>query len=137
MHAEVGFFSCSEERLRATLRRMLASPPAVVAVVDGPDRLEAGIGLDFIQHWYSEDWFWADKFITVHPLHRRQRHHDKLLDFAVWWYETVAKPAGSVVIISIETMRRLGAKERLFASRARRVGGSYLIGDPPRRAPTQ
>lgn len=133
-HADNGAFSLSPAKVITLLKRAAwrsGDPPAVIGLIDGPDRIEAAICLDAIQHWYSDQWFWCDRFAYVHPAHRRSRHAFRLLQFCRAWYETAAKPMGTVIVVSIETLHSLGAKERLYGRYARRVGASFVFGEMP------
>ena len=114
----------------ALLKRALwrgGNPPAVIAVIDGPERIEAAVCLDAIQHWYSDTWFYCDRFVYVHPRHRRSRHVFRLLEFAAWWQEIQQCP----VVLSIETLQRMEQKIKLYRRFGRQIGGSFLIGKLP------
>lgn len=103
------------------------NPPAVIAVIDGPERIEAAVCLDAIQHWYSDTWFYCDRFLYVHPLHRRSRHAVRLMKFVLWWQEMQQCP----VVLSIESFHRTDRKIDLYRRYGRQIGGSFLIGKLP------
>lgn len=102
-------------------------PPVVIGLVDGPDRIEAAVCIEAIQHWYSEDWFWIDRFLYVHPSHRKSRHAVRLLRFTCWWSDRMGVP----VVMSIETLHQLPRKVRLYSRFGRLVGASFVMGRWP------
>ena len=131
-HADNGAFPLAPSKVIGLLKRALwgrGNPPAVIGVIDGPERIEAAVCLDSIQHWYSDTWFYTDRFLYVHPLHRKSRHAFRLLRFCRWWYE--ANGCSTPIVISIETMNDRESKERLYQRYARRVGASFVIGTMP------
>jgi len=131
-HADNGGFPISPGKVMALVKRACwrsGNPPAVIGLIDGPDRIEAAVCLDCIQHWYSDAWFWVDRFLYVHPAHRRSRHAIRLLRFCRWWYEANGRSAP--VVLSIETLNERESKERLYSRYARRVGASFVIGKLP------
>lgn len=131
-HATNGAFRIAPHKIIAVLKRACwRNPDAVIGLIDGPERIEAAVCLMLGSHWYSEDLYWSDRFLYVHPAHRRSRHAFRLFRFVEWWANVVGAPCGAPVVMSIETFDRLGAKEALFGRYARRVGASYLFGKVP------
>jgi GNAT superfamily N-acetyltransferase len=128
-HADNGLFPLAPAKVVELLKRACCRPadhpPAVIALIDGPDRIEAAACLDAMTHWYSNDWLYVDRFLYVHPAHRRSRHAFRLLQFCRFWYEANGVP----VVLSIETMKEREGKERLYSRYARRVGASFVIGE--------
>jgi hypothetical protein len=102
-HADNGLFPLAPAKVVELLKRACFRPadrpPAVIAMIDGPDRIEAAVCLDAMTHWYSNDWLYVDRFLYVH------------------------------VVLSIETMKEREGKERLYSRYARRVGASFVIGE--------
>src|SRR5580658_2719506 len=89
-HGENGWGLMNEEAVTVGLRKALSPDTGVViGIIDGPQRVEAAIGMQLVKPWYctTEDvnYYWSDLFCYVHPLHRRSRHAAKLLQFAGWW----------------------------------------------------
>src|SRR4051794_23816185 len=84
-HADNGLFPLAPAKVVELLKRACwrpnDRPPAVIALIDGPDRIEAAVCLDAMTHWYSNDWLYVDRFLYVHPAHRRSRHAFRLLQF--------------------------------------------------------
>src|SRR6185312_12189065 len=75
-------------------RRACHGDTYIAAVVAGPDRLEAVIGLQPAKMWYGDaaSWYWSDLLFYVHPKHRRSRHYARLFEFARWWEQKTAMP---------------------------------------------
>lgn len=131
MHADNGVFALAAHKVNALLKqacwKQTDVPPAVIGLIDGPERIEAAVCLQMMQHWYSDQWFYADRFLYVHPAHRRSRHAFKLFQFCRSWHKMVEVP----VVLSIETLHDREAKERLYGRYGRRVGASFVIGRLP------
>ena len=128
-HAENGFGGVDHAAVRRTIEAAVWRDNHVFGLIDGPDRIEAALGLQAQKLWYGGegDWFWAELLLYVHPKHRRTRHAEKLFQFADWWSRHAAAP----VLISLMPAERLGAKERLFARcGGKRIGATFIFGDP-------
>ena len=131
MHADNGVFRLAPHKVISLLKRACwkpgQPPAAIIGIINGPERVEAAVCLDLMQHWYSDDWFYADRFLYVHPAHRRSRHASKLFTFCERWHKMTDLP----LVISIETLYEREAKERLYGRYARRVGASFVFGKLP------
>lgn len=129
MHADNGLCAMSPSKVMDLLHRVCrgGQPPAAIAIIEGPERIEAAICLDAMQHWYSDDWFWVDRFIYVHPLHRKSRRVFTLLRFAEWWHQQTGAP----VVLTIETQHDVARKAKLYSRFGRLIGGTFVIGKLP------
>lgn len=127
-YAENGFGGIDHGEVRRVIEAVVWRDNCVFGIIDGPEKIEAGLGLLATKLWYGGegDWFWSELLLYVHPQHRRSRHAAKLLQFADWWSRHSAAP----VSISLTPADRLVAKERLFSRYGKRVGATFLIGDP-------
>lgn len=127
-HSENGMGDVDPETVRAVIVKGCAHEDVAIALADGPERIEAAIGLHPVKRWYSTDavsnWYSEDLLIYVHPLHRRSRHARALLQFAQFWAEKSEMP----VVLGLMPKDDFEGKEAFFERFARRVGGIYMIG---------
>lgn len=128
-HAENGYGDIDGPHVRAVIERGCVGDRVVIALAEGPERIEAAIGLTPAKRWYStadkpENYYSEDLLIYVHPLHRRSRHAVKLFQFAKYWEQETGLP----VVLGVMPKDDLEEKEHLFARFGRRIGSLYLIG---------
>lgn len=127
-HAENGYGDIDEAHVKAVIDRACHHDNAIVAIVDGPERIEAAIGLHPEKRWYStndaKNWYNTDLLIYVHPLHRQSRHAVKLFRFAQWWSGETGMPT----VLGLMPKDDFVEKERLFERYGRKVGSLYMIG---------
>jgi hypothetical protein len=128
MHAENGYGEMDPDIVRLTIMKATERKGNIIAFIDGPERVEAAIGLQPIKPWYCADkptsWYWSELFLYVHPLYRRSNHASKLFHFAKWWEAEMRMP----VMLGLMPRADLPGKEKLFARHGRHVGSFYLIG---------
>jgi hypothetical protein len=124
---EGGFGGRDDTVVRAVIARALNRESGVFGIIDGPDRIEAMLGLEPAKMWYGSDadWYWHDLTFFVHPLHRRSRHAITLFKFACWWERHIRMP----VVLGVFPTTELELKEAMFERYGKRVGSMYLIGD--------
>lgn len=127
-HAENGYGDVDQDEVKTMIARACRGDNAIVGLVDGPERIEAAIGLHPCKRWYSSNaaanWYNEDLLLYVHPLHRKSRHAVKLFRFAQWWEEKTGLP----VFLGLMPKDDFEDKERLFERFGRRVGSFYMIG---------
>lgn len=126
-HHDSALFPLAEDKVREVIERGChhpSNPPCVIAIIDGPDRIEAAVCLDSVQPWYSDQWLWADRFIQVHYKHRHSRHVFKLMRFVKWWQERT----GHIVTFGIETRVDLARKYRFYRRYAPCLGAAFALG---------
>ena len=127
-HAENGYGDMDPVPVKAAIERGCSGDGIVIALVDGPERVEAAIGLHPEKRWYCsndpKNYYNTDLLIYVHPLHRRSRHAVKLFQFARWW----ENESGMPTILGLMPKDDFEGKERLFERYGRRVGALYMIG---------
>lgn len=124
-----GFGGKDDDAIRQVIELAVWRQNNLFGIIDGPDRIEAALGLQASKIWYGgdADWFWSELLIYVHPLHRRNLHHKKLFRFAEWW----AEHSGAPVVINLLPSKRLQAKDKLFEQcGGKRIGATYIFGDP-------
>ncbi len=128
-HAEHGFGDMDPVVVQQAIAKGCNREGVAIALIDGPERVEAVIGLHSFKPWWSTDaaanWYWQELLIYVHPLHRRTRHALKLLQFAHWWGEKIKMP----VVLNLMPKEGFARKEKLFERSGKKIGGSYLIGN--------
>lgn len=125
-YRENGFGRMDDAAVRDVAAKGCRGESYVFGLIDGPDRIEAVLGLQPSRMWYGgeRDWYWTELLFYVHPQHRRSRHAQTLFAFADWWERHARVP----VVIGVFPTERLEAKEFLFARHALRVGSLWLIG---------
>ena len=129
-HGENGFGSVDETTVREAIRKCCEREGLALALIDGPERVEAVLGLRLTTLWYAKqddpaNWYWIDMLFYVHPLHRRTRHAAKLFQFAKWWEEQIKQP----VILELMPRGDLERKEKLFGHFGHRIGASFAMSD--------
>ncbi len=133
-HAENGFFTVDDapdgQVMQFIHRSARHNEGAIIAIIDGPERVEAAISLQRTKLIYAKDepgnYFWTDGLgFFVHPLHRRSRHWSKLRQFCRWW----AEQCDEIVLLNLLPRDGFVEKERLFERIGKRVGASFLVGE--------
>lgn len=127
-HADSGLFPASEAKVREVIWRGCnqGTPPCVIVVIEGRERIEASACLDSAQPWYSDAWVYHDRWLHVHYAHRRSRHLYKLMQFVRWWAERVGAP----VFFGIESTTDLERKMKVYSHFGQCVGGAYGLNIP-------
>lgn len=130
--AENGLGTLDADVVRATIQAAAERRAGIFAIVDGPERVEAVLGLHMVKPWYCAanvptNWYWTELLFFVHPLHRRSRHAVRLFQFAKWWEQETKEP----VFVTLFPRDDLEEKEKLFSRHGKRVGSVYLFGDAP------
>jgi hypothetical protein len=127
-HAENGYGEMDAAKVREVIARGCVGDRVVIALAEGPERIEAAIGLHPQRQWYASDelsnYYNTDLLIYVHPLHRRSRHATRLFRFAQWWERESKMP----VILGLMPKDDLTGKEKLFQRFGRKIGASFMIG---------
>lgn len=126
-HRENGFGGMDARVVRDVIDRAIKRDNYVIAVVPGPNRIEAVIGLQPNRLWYGDDasWYWTELLVYTHPDYRRSRHAMKLLRFAQWFECEALAP----VFVSLMPVEDFARKERLFARFGKKQAVTFLIGD--------
>lgn len=128
-HGENGFGQMDETMVKDVIHKAALRQGCIIAAIDGPENIEAMLGLWPAKLWYCTDdpqnWYWRDMFFYVHPLHRRSRHAATLFRFARWHEEKMQQP------VILELMPRDGfeEKDKLFGRFGHRIGSAFAMGD--------
>jgi hypothetical protein len=131
-HAENGWGTIDADVVQATILQATTRKAGIFAIINGPERIEAVLGMHCVKPWYcaadkAENWYWTELIYFVHPLHRRSRHASRLLQFAKWWEQEIKQP----VVLTLLPRDDLEEKDKLFSRHGQRVGSVYLFGDAP------
>ena len=126
LHQENGVFSVSEPRVRGFIRACTQQEDGVFGFIGliRESTIEASVGLELTQWWYTDEWSLSEKWCFVHPGHRRKNHARRLVDFSKWCADRLAVP----LLMGIISTQRTEAKERLYQRKMVRVGGMFMHG---------
>lgn len=128
LHGENGMFTVSEMKVRDFIRQATDQKGAMIGLIRGGLGIEASIGMVIDQWWYSDSWILSERWIFVHPDHRKKNHAARLTDFAKWCDKQLNLP----LAVGIMSTTRVEAKERLYRRKFTYVGGFFMDnGDKP------
>ena len=126
MHAENGLFPMAPEKVLERMRLGTRGQGGVIGVIDGPEGIEASIGLFISQFYYTNSHHLEDAWSFVHPDHRHSTHAKRLLQFAKW----TQKKMGIPLLTGVLTRIRLAPKMRLYQRELTQAGAIFLEGFP-------
>jgi|KBSMisStandDraft_5_1062788.scaffolds.fasta_scaffold00041_36 hypothetical protein len=126
-YRENGWGGCDPTAVREVLGKAIAHDGMIMAVIPGPDRLEAVIGFQPARNWYGDagSWYYVELLVFVHPLHRKSRHAVTLMRFAKW-FEAIAE---APVLICSMPRGDAERKRRFFSRYGSLVTDVFMIGD--------
>lgn len=122
LYAENAMASMSEAKVRGMIRRATEKQGGLIGIIEGPDGVEASIGLILNTWWYSDEWHLEEMWTFVHPDHRKSSHARDLIDFAKWAAEAMSVP----LLMGILTQHKADAKVRLYRSMIPQVGALFV-----------
>jgi hypothetical protein len=129
LYEENALLPMSEAKVRAAIHAGTRGEGGIVGVIDGPDGIEASIGMALSQFWYTERWHLNEIWCFVHPDHRRSTHLKRLAEFGKWCADRLSTPEVRVpLLLGVVTRHRLLAKLRLFQRQAPQVGAIFMHG---------
>ncbi len=121
-----------ESRVWANVNATCRGQGGICGVIDAADGTLAGsIAIVAFQPWYSAIWHLSQVWAFVRPEHRKgTRYGTDLFDFARWHRADMARRLGYDIGLenSVMSFKRLAAKERLWATKARKAGAIFWIG---------
>lgn len=126
---ENGLFELTEAKVREAIRKATERRGGIIGVIEGPNGLEASVGLHLEQLWYSDDWWLVEYWNFVREEYRRSTHARRLIEFSKWCADNL----GLDLFMGIVTNERTEAKVRLYRRQLPYVGGFFLH-RPERRA---
>jgi hypothetical protein len=107
----------------------------IAGIIDNPtDRALpiATIGIGMMQPVYSSDWVLWEVWLFVLPEYRKEApYFQDLFDFALWHRDNIASRVSQPVLpleLSVYSLERLPAKERLWRKNAVHVGSMFWAG---------
>lgn len=123
MHREAPFGSFSAEKVADAVAQVMDR--GIVFLSLHHDRPVATCGLEVTQPWWSSDWQVAERWVFVHPEHRRAPHARGLLRAAKGWAAQMQLPA----VFGVFTGTRVEPKVRLFSRElGDPVGAIFMVG---------
>jgi GNAT superfamily N-acetyltransferase len=129
LYAENALLPMNEAKVRAVIRTGTRGQGGIVGVIDGPQGIEASIGMAFSQFWYTEATHLNELWCFVHPDHRQTTHAKRLIEFAKWCADRLSVSGTRVpLLLGIVTRHRLLPKLRLFQRQAPQVGALFMHG---------
>lgn len=128
LHEENGLFAVSESKVRAFIRKATERQGGIIGVIQGPQEVEASVGLEIGPWWYTEELCLNEKWNFVHPNYRKSTHAQKLIDYAKYAAGLLEMPLAMGIISTKQTE----AKVRLYGRRMRHVGGMFMDNLPTR-----
>lgn len=138
--AETTLLPVSLAKVETLIERCaLQQSGAIAGIIDGPDGVDAGIGLAFCESETSDVPYLRALWCGLHPSVRKhpgnetdqKAHYGRtLFEFARWCHEGLEKAAGHPILLSfdIATRSMLGAKMRLYQRNLQQVGATFAFG---------
>lgn len=126
LHEENGVFSVSEPKVREFIRQATERRGGLIGIIQGEGGVEASVGLELQQWWYTDDWCLGEKWNFVLPDFRKSTHATKLIDWAKWSSDKLGVPLSMGIISTKQT----AAKVRLYERRMTNVGAMFMANLP-------
>ena len=134
----------SEAKLRATVQRCVNMDNAIAGIIDGPDGIDASVGLVLDQFPYSDQdhlaarWIGTSKAYQDRITKQRERNYapedagfaSRLLRFAKWASDQMDVP----LVITVLTASDLKAKLTSYQRQTPQIGAIFGWGDLPDRS---
>lgn len=97
-----------------------------VGVIGEPGRIEGAICLMWSSMWYNNSFWWLeDRFVHVLPAYRASNNATDLLEWSLWWSESLQIP----LMLGIVSNERTKAKIRLYERKlGPQSGALFLVG---------
>jgi len=133
LHEENAFFSMNPTKVKEGIRIGTERNLGLIFVIEEKRIIVATLGMVLASDWYSDDYFWLERWNFVHPDHRQgTQHARKLIEQAKWlsdWFKTQGRPIP--VQVGINSLDRTRAKIRLYARHMPCIGAYFMWGSPP------
>lgn len=127
IYSEGALQPISTAKIELLVQRCIDRDGAIAGIIDGPDGIEASIGLAVESFEYSDHAHLAGKWLGVAPAFRRVNHASRLIQFAKW-----ASTAMSVPLhLSITTATELEPKLLLYQRQIPQCGAFFAWGFLP------
>jgi N-acetylglutamate synthase-like GNAT family acetyltransferase len=128
LHTENGLFPVAENKVREVIRTATERRYGLIGVIEGEKELEASVGLELSQWWYTDEWCLSEKWNFVLPQYRKSLHAQNLIEYAKW----SARAMGVPLQMGIITTKQTEAKVRLYERRMQNVGALFMDNLPGR-----
>lgn len=117
----------SDKKVLRAVQNCCRGTHGIAGIIESPDgQIIGSTAIAAMDLWYSEEWFLAEVWLTVHPGHRAgTTYEDDLFQFGKWHREDMQMKLGVdrlVLQTSVTSRKRLDAKTRLW----RRKGGEHV-----------
>lgn len=131
IHADNGVCSFSERKVWETIRLATRGGGGIIGVIDGPNGFEASICLFLDQFYFSEDWILQERWVFVHPGHRKKQHFDRLIDYARACQAKMSEGGEFMPLFcGVGTRTRVMAKIRLWSQSFPLIGAKFAWTNP-------
>jgi hypothetical protein len=109
---------------------------AIAGIIDGPDGIDATIGLDVVESDVSDQRYVRAMWLGLHhdlranpppPNSPRSNHGRRLFEFAKWYHGMLEQQAGHPILVQFDlaTMASLGQKLGMYERNATPVGATF------------
>jgi GNAT superfamily N-acetyltransferase len=120
LHAEMGFFTVSKQKVFAAIQWATEGRGGFIFCIDEDNRVVASLGMILTTDWYTDDEFLLERWNFVHPNYRRSDYGRRLLEQAKatsdWFTKSARKDS------------------RNDARHIPCIGAYFLYGEPPAQA---
>lgn len=135
--AETTLLPVSSHKVEKLIERCaLRQGGAIAGIIDGPDGIDASVGLDVAESDVSDHRYVRALWLGLHPNLRttslpqgdpRGNHGRRLFDFAKWYHGMLEQQAGHPVLMQFEVATRtaLGPKLGFYERNATPVGETF------------
>jgi hypothetical protein len=122
-HKDNGIFDdMNEEKVVAEILRGTRGGGGIIGVIDGPNGIEASVGLYLEQLWYSDTWWLVDHWNYVREDCRRSTHARRLIEWSKWCSDQM----GVDLLMGVMSNKRTEAKVRLYRRQLPYIGAFFL-----------
>jgi hypothetical protein len=140
--AETTVLPVSTEKVATLIKRcVLREGGSIVGVIDGPDGIDASVGLDVADSDVSDERYVRGLWLGLHPGLRakpaphgdpRANHGRRLFEFARWYHDMLEKAAGNSILMqfALATTVNMESKMGFYHRNATPIGATfaYLTG---------
>lgn len=129
-HAENGWFSMNQDKVRALIAQLTPPPPhlapwGIIGVIDdGAGGLAGAVAAVIDSFWYSDESYVSERFCFVREDCRRSTHAKDLIQFAKYFADALHLP----LELGVLSTTRTEAKMRLYRRQLKQVGGYFAHG---------
>ena len=138
--AETTLLPVSEVKIEKLIEKCaMREGGAIAGIIDGPDGIDASIGLDVVESDISDHKYVRAIWLGLHPNLRaappaqndpRSNHGRRLFAFARWYHNQLEQKAGHPILMefSVATIAGLGPKLGSYERHLPSVGALFALG---------